>query len=218
MVLMEILEQAQAGQFFATVGAATGLSAAEAKSAIAALAPAIAEALRNRASQDETAYDHLLDVLEDGGDDFLDSPNAVQDREAIADGNAILKDVFGSQAKALKTAKALAPGVDAGALPKLTAISACAVLAALERGSRAPLGLMGSRPLAGEAGSSGGLLGSIVSAVIEGVVQGATRSLSRKASSRHRYSSRSRRKTTRRRTTRPSLESIFSELLGLGRR
>lgn len=218
MALMDILEQAQGGGFLAAAGQAAGLDAGEAKVVMHALAPAIADALRERAGQDEEAFDRLLDLLEDGGDDVLSVPGALAKADALSDGKAVLKDIYGTEAKALKSGQALVADVPAAKLRKLMPIAAAAVLAALVRGRRnAPMTLAGAQTAVGDSG--GGLLGTIVSAVVQGVVEGATRSLKRKTTRRRSTTTTKRRKkTTRRRTTRPSLESIFGELLGLGRR
>lgn len=210
MALMDSLEQAQGGRFFAGAGRIAGLDAAQAEAAMRALSPAIAQALRKRA-RDDAAFDKLLDVIEDGqGDAFLDDPAALADPEVLADGRAILKDIYGSEAKFIKTGRALVPDLSDTALRKLMAIAASAVLAVLVRTNRGAMALSAAEPEA----RGDGLLGTIVSAVIEGAIKGATRSLSTRT--RRVYSRR--RKPARKRTQRPSLESIFGELLGLGGR
>jgi hypothetical protein len=213
MALMEILEAAQDGQFFAHAGAAVGIDENRARGVLRAICPAIAEALRAKA-EDEEAFDRLLDMLEDGdGDAFLDDPALLSDAEVRKDGLAILADLYGAK-KAIAALRPLAKDLTPDELAKLAPLGAASVLAALGRANAGKLGIAGAQP----APEGGGLLGTIVSAVVEGVVKGATRSLT-PPRRRRRYSGyyRTRRRATRRRTRRPSLNDIFGELLGIRR-
>jgi hypothetical protein len=213
MALMDILERAQGGQFFANAGAAAGIDEDRARDGLRAICPAIAEALRVKA-EDEAAFDRLLDILEDGdGDAFLDDPALLSDPEVRKDGMAILADLYGPK-KGVAALQPLAKDLSLDELATLAPIGAASVLAALGRANTSKLGIASTEP----AVESGGLLGTIVSAVIEGVVKGATRSLA-PPRRRRRYSGyyRTRRRTTRRRTRRPSLNDIFGELLGTRR-
>jgi hypothetical protein len=209
MALMDILAAAQGGAFLANVGRAAGLDETTSRAAIGALGPAIAEKLRRRA-EDAEALDALLDLLEDGdGDAFLDDPELIDDAEVTSDGKAVLKDIYGSLAAALDAGAGLT-GLSMVQVQKLMPIAAASVLAALARANGR------AQPLAGDSGGgSGGLLGSIVSAVIEGAVKGAAQSLAPKRRRRRYagYSTYRRKKRTTRRTRRPSLESIFREIL-----
>ncbi len=220
MALMDILTQAQGGAFYANAGKAVGIPPDQARAALAALCPAIALKLRQSAENEET-FDALLEIIEDGdGDGFLDDPALIGDPEVAKDGNAILTDVYGTKTAALKETKNLAPGLDKKALGTLTAIAATSVVAALARSQRQStmMPAMGVQQAAGTGG--GGLLGTIVSAVIEGAIKGAVRELAPKPRRRRRTSyasARRRRRTTKtrtRRTTRPSLDSIFRDILG----
>lgn len=220
MALLDILAQAQGGAFYANAGKAVGLPPDQARAALDALCPAIAIKLRQSAENEET-LDALLEIIEDGdGDAFLDDPALIGDPEVAKDGNAILTDVYGTKTAALKEAKSLAPDLDKKALGALTAIAATSVVAALARSQRQStmMPAMGVQQAAGTGG--GGLLGTIVSAVIEGAIKGAVREFTPKprrrrtsyASARRRRSKTT--KTRTRRTTRPSLDSIFRDILG----
>ncbi len=205
---------AQGGRFFANAGAAAGIDEAAAEAALGRMGPAIAAQLRKRA-EDPQALEALLDLLEDGdGDAFLDDSNLLNDAEVIADGNAVLADIFGS-AKAARGALAIA-AKDA-AMMKLAAIAASAVLAVLARQYAGPRmqGLMGEQRAASGGGGQGGLLSTIVEAVIKGVVQGVTRQLAPK---RRRttsvFGTRTRRRARKRRSSTPSLDQIFGEIIG----
>lgn len=211
MSLMDIFASAHGGAFFANAGQAAGLDEATARDAIQKLGPAIAEKLRVRA-QDEEAFDDLLDLIEDGdGDAFLDDATLIADKEVSSDGKAILKDIYGTQAKAVSDGMTIT-GIDKAHVSKLMPVVAASVLAALARANGGPQALAAS----GSTGQGGGLLGSIVSAVIEGAMKGAAAQLAPKRRRRRytSYTSYRRRKTTRkRRTQRPSLESIFRDIL-----
>lgn len=218
MSLMTMLEKAQGGSFFANAAAAAGIEPNEAREALGTLCPAIAQQLRARAENDSAAFDNLLDLLEEGGDTGdLDDPVALTGPEAVADGNAILEDVYGSRNAAITAARKLAPQIAETGLTKLTAIAAVSVLAALSR-STAMTPLAAAAPAKKE---GGGLLDTIISAVIKGAIQGASRQLAPRRR-RRRYSSylgrTRRRKTTRRRARTPSLDDIFGEILGTRRR
>ncbi len=208
MGLMDMLSAAQGGSFFANAGRVAGLNAGAAQAAITALAPAIATQLRKRA-EDEDAFEALLDLLEDGdGDAFLDNASLVDDPEVRSDGKAILKDIYGTQAAALKAGGELT-GLTKPTVEKLMPICAASVLAALARANGS-----GAQQLAGST-EGGGLLGSVVSAVVEGAMKGVQSSLAPKRR-RRRYTSylgaRKRKRTTRRKR-KPSLESIFRDIL-----
>jgi len=222
MALMDILTQAQGGAFYANAGKAVGIPPDEARAALDALCPAIALKLRQSA-ENEVTLDALLEIIEDGdGDAFLDDPALIGDPEVSKDGNAILADVYGTKTAALKEAKALAPDLDKKALGALTAIAATSVVAALARSQRQSIMMpaMGIQQVAGTGG--GGLLGTIVSAVIEGAIKGAMRELAPKprrrrssyaAARRRRSKTKTRTRTRTRRTTRPSLDSLFRDIL-----
>lgn len=219
MALLDILAQAQGGAFYANAGHAVGIPPEQAQAALVALCPAIAEKLRQSAQQEET-LDALLEIIEDGdGDAFLDDPVLIGDPEVGKDGNAILADVYGTKTAALKEAQALAPGVNKKALAALTAIAATSVVAALARSQRQST-MMPAMGVQQAAGTGGGLFGTIVSAVIEGAIKGAVREFTPKPRRRRRTSyasARRKRKMTKsrtRRSTRPSLDSLFHEILG----
>jgi hypothetical protein len=215
MSLMTILAAAQNGNYFANVAKACGLGAGEAKSALSSICPAIAERLRAKAESDHDSFEALLDLLDDGGGSSdLDDAEAVTGAEAISDGNAVLKDIYGSSAAALAEMKKLAPSLDGAPLQNVSAIGATSVLAALAKTYSAPATLVDA-PQA--ASGSGGLMGTIFSAVVAGVVQGVVKQLAPKRRRRRSYSGYfgTRRKPVRRRRARtPSLNDIFGQILG----
>ena len=91
MTLMSILAASDNGNYFSNVAQTCSMSAATAKSALERLCPAIAAQLKEKMQSDNNAFEALLDLLDEGGD--LDG---LTDAEAIADGKAVLDDLYGS--------------------------------------------------------------------------------------------------------------------------
>ena len=214
MALMTMLETAQGGALFGTVAKALGADVKDIKAAMASLCPAIAARLKDKAQQDENIYDTLLDLLDDGADGSgLDDAEAMTNAEAISDGNAILDDIYGSRNAAVSAMRAIAPSVPETILPKLSAISATAVLSALAKGRPAAAPLASAQPAA----ESGG--GGIIAAIVKGLMQGLARQLAprRRRRSYSSYFGTRRRRPARRRTRTP-LDDIFGEILGGKRR
>ena len=217
MSMMIILDAAQNGNYFANVAKACGLGAGEAKSSLAKLYPAIARQLKSKAQNDSEAFEALLDLLDQGGgssdlDDITDS-------EAIADGKAVLDDLYGSPSAALAEMKRLAPGLDDTQCEKISGIAAISVLAVLSRTYSTPATLAA---VSDPAPQSGGIVATIISAVLKGILQGIARQLAPRRRRRRSYSDyfgARRRKTTRRktRTKTPSLDDIFGQILGTRR-
>lgn len=219
MALMTLLAAAQGGQFYAQAAEVLGLGSADCEAAMGQLCPAIAAQLKARAAADGELLDTLLDLLEDNGDGTpLDDPGALTGAEAIADGKAILSDIYGSQKAALAELQPLAGNVPAAKLAQLAAIGATAVLAALAQSNCAGLPLSGAQPAVG---GDRGIIGIVVDSLIKGAVSEVSRQLrpKRRRRSSTRYSTRRRkrsRSTARRRNT-SVLEDIFRGILGAGR-
>ena len=209
MTLMSVLATSDNGNYFSSVAQACSMSAGEAKSVLERLCPAIASRLKAKMQSDNNAYEALLDLLDEGGD--LDG---LTDGEAIADGKAVLEDLYGSTLAALAEMKKLAPGLDDSQYENISAIAATSVLAVLAKSYAAPASLAGST---GEAPQGGGLLTTIIYAVLKGLLQGARSQLAPRRRRRRSYTSYfgTRRKTTRRkrRAKTPTLEDIFGQIL-----
>ena len=228
MSLMTMLSAAQGGGLFAQVARSLDLDADETRKAMGVLCPAIARQLKVKAAKDEDLFQSLLDLIEDDdGMPPLEAPESLTDADAVADGNAILGDIYGSRNAAMVALRKVAEQVPERELAKLAPISATAVVAALAQANRTrtsqPMPLAAAQPVA-ESGDSG-IIGSIIGAVISGAVQGVVRELtSAKRRSTTSYTkSRSRKKsgrtkrttsTQRRRTTSASIEDIFRDILG----
>ena len=128
MTLMSILAASDNGNYFSNVAQACSMSTATAKSALERLCPAIAAQLKEKMQSDNNAFEALLDLLDEGGD--LDG---LTDAEAIADGKAVLDDLYGSPAAALAEMKRLAPGLSDAQTENISAIAATSVLAVLAK-------------------------------------------------------------------------------------
>ena len=87
---------------------------------------------------DNNAFEALLDLLDEG-----DDLNGLTDGEAIADGKAVLDDLYGSRAAALSEMKKLAPGLSDAQYENISAIAATSVLAVLAKSYAAPATLAG---------------------------------------------------------------------------
>jgi hypothetical protein len=217
MSMMSILETAQNENYFANVANACGISAGEAESTLEKLCPAIARQLKSKTQNDSDAFEALLDLLDEGGGSSdLDN---LTDSEAIADGKAVLEDIYGSPANALAEMKKLAPGLSDDTCEKISAIAATSVLAVLAKSYSAPAALSA---VSDPAPQSGGILSTIISAVLKGIMQGLARQLAPRRRRRRSYSDyfgTRRRKATRRkaRARTPSLEDIFGQILGTRR-
>jgi len=209
MTMMSILSKSEDGDYFGRVGRACNMSAATAEASLAHLCPAIALRLKEKSANDTNTFEALLDLL-DEGDDLA----GLTDGEAIADGKAVLADLYGSTPAALAEMKKLAPGLSDAQSENISAIAATSVLAVLAKSYGAAAPLAGST---GEAPQGGGLMATIMAAVIAGLLQ-AFRSKFAPRRRRRSYTSyfgTRRRKTTRRRrrAKTPTLEDIFGQIL-----
>ena len=210
MTMMGILSKTENGDYFGRVGRACNMDAATAEASLARLCPAIALRLKEKSANDNNAFEALLDLLDEG-----DDLTGLTDAEAIADGKAVLADLYGSTPAALAEMKKLAPGLSDAQSENISAIAATSVLAVLAKSYGAPAPLASS---AGEAPQGGGLMATIMAAVIAGLLQAFRSKFAPKRRRRRSYTSyfgTRRRKTTRRRrrAKTPTLEDIFGQIL-----
>jgi hypothetical protein len=223
MSLMTLLEQAQGGGLYDAVARSLDLDDAETRKAMRQLCPAIAARLREKAAADPDLFQTLLDLIEEGAEGSpLDTVEALTGAEAVADGNAILEDVYGSRNEAMVALREVDETIPERELRKLAPISATAVVAALAQANR-PMALAQSAAPArsGTGGGTGGegIIATLVSAIIAGIVSALSRQLTSRTRRRTpRYSrTRSKRKTSRtprRRTTTASVDDVFRDILG----
>jgi hypothetical protein len=222
MSLMTVLEQAQGGRLFAQVASSLDLGADETRAFMHKLCPPIAERLRARAAADEELFQSLLDLIEDGTQlSPLEDPEGLTGPEAIADGNAILEDVYGSRNAAMVALRAAGEAIPERELAKLAPISATAVVAALAAANR-PMALAAAAAPARSRSAGEGFVSALVSAIIAGIVAALAKRFTtprrRRTSSytrtRTRRRTAARTSTARRRTTTASVEDVFRDILG----
>ena len=221
MSLMQILERAQGGRLFAAVARALDLDAAQTAKAMRKLCPAIATQLHARASEDEDLFQSLLELIADNGEaSLLEDGQVLTGSEAIADGNAILDDLYGSRSAAMAALRKVDETLPERELSKLAPISATAVVAALASANR-PLALAGAQAQGISAGGAAqGFFTALVSAIVAGLVSAFSRKMAsgttrRRSTGYARTRSRKMTSTTRRRrrTAQASVEDVFRDIL-----
>ncbi len=210
MTMMSLLSKTENGDYFGRVGLACNMSAATAEASLARLCPAIALRLKEKSANDNNAFEALLDLLDEG-----DDLTGLTDAEAIADGQAVLADLYGSTPAALAEMKKLAPGLSDAQCKNISAIAATSVLAVLAKSYTAPATLAGSTD---EAPQGSGLMATIMAALIAGLLQALRSKFAPRRRRRRNYTSyfgTKRRKTVRRkrRAKTPTLEDIFGQIL-----
>jgi hypothetical protein len=219
MSLMTLLEQAQGGGLYSAVARSLDLDDGETRKAMRKLCPAIAARLQEKAAADQDLFQTLLELIEDGEEASpLENAETLTGTEAVADGNAILDDIYGSRNEAMVALRQVDETIPERELSKLAPISATAVVAALAQANR-PLALAASASGVRSAAGGEGIFATLVSAIIAGIVSALSRRLTTRTRRRTaRYSrTRSRRKTSRtprRRTTTASVEDVFRDILG----
>lgn len=210
MALIEILEAAEGGRFYANAAKAAGVAEAQARAAIEKLAPAIARRLKEKAGKSPEAFEQLLDLIEEGDAAELQQDGALTDADAHGDGAAILDELYGSAQAAQASLGGLAGGLEKLQAYALACIGATAVLATLSA-SNARM-LTGDAPQAASSGG-GGILSNILAALVKGLVQGAARQLAPRRRRRRYASYYARRRTTGRRRRSIGLDDVFREIL-----
>jgi uncharacterized protein DUF937 len=133
MSITSELEKAQGGQLYRKLGEIAGLSAADARQIMEGLCPSIAARLKERAS-DRTAYEALLELLEDNEGDLIMGGDLTEE-DVLEDGRTVLADIYGSDERARDEGKAtaLALRIEPGAAEQLHPIAAALVLSILGR-------------------------------------------------------------------------------------
>jgi hypothetical protein len=223
MSLMTLLEQAQGGRLYSAVAQSLDLDDAETRKAMRKLCPAIADKLHEKAARDEELFQTLIDLIEGGaGASPLDTPETLTGAEAVADGNAILDDIYGSRNGAMVALRQVDETIPERELSKLAPISATAVVAALAQANR-PMALAAAQPVAGQAPQ--GFFGALLAAIIAGIVSALTKQLKPRTTRRRtsyartrnqrKTTAKSRSATTRRKTaSQVSVEDLFRDILG----
>lgn len=219
MSLMTLLEQAQGGGLYPAVARSLDLDEAQTRKAMRKLCPAIAAKLQEKAAKDDEMFQTLLDMIETSGQASpLEDAESLTNAEAVADGNAILDDVYGSRNSAMVALRAVDETIPERELSKLAPISAVAVVAALAQANRPMALAAAAMPAAGSSAGSG-FMSALIAAIVAGIVAALKKQLGPKPRRRTTSYARTRntRKTTARKTTRrktASVEDVFRDILG----
>ena len=135
MNILDAILGAQGGGAAAEAGQRVGLSQEQTSTALSALVPALASGLQRNASL-PGGLDSLLGALTNGGHArYIDDPAALQNNDAVADGNNILGHILGSKDESRKVASQAAAetGIGEDALKKLLPIAASMVMGSLAK-------------------------------------------------------------------------------------
>lgn len=175
MNMLDMLMQAQNGNAMNNLGQQFGLSETQTRQAVGQLLPAFSSGLKqNTASQDGLL--DLLKALQNGRhEQYYENPNAINDRQAVEEGNGILGHVFGSKdvSRAVADRASANTGIGSSILKQMLPVVASMVMGALAKQTREPSmqqtlgGLLGG----GGGYQSGGLdsaLGSLIGGVLSG--------------------------------------------------
>jgi hypothetical protein len=159
MDILELIAGAQGGGPVNQLASQFGLKPEQARSAMAALIPAVAAGLqRNMAT--EPGLSGLLSALESGRHEtYLESPDRLSDPTTTTDGNAILGHVLGSKDVSRQVAANASQqtGIDPAVLKKMLPLVAALAMAGLSRQTKTAAG--GAAKAAGLAALLGPLLG-----------------------------------------------------------
>lgn len=220
MSLLTVLEQAQGGGLYAAVARNLDLDENQTRKAMRQLCPVIAASLQQRAAADEDLFQTLLDMIETSGQGSpLDDAENLTSAEAIADGNAILDDVYGARNAAMVALRQADATIPERELSKLAPISAVAVVAALAQVNR-PMALAATAQTAVGNSAGSGFMGALLSAIIAGILAALKKQFGpkprrRRASySRTRNTRKTTRKTTPARRKTASVADVFKDILG----
>jgi hypothetical protein len=147
MRALEIIDEAQSGAAVANLARALGISETEAHAAVAAALPEMIRGIeRNTLSRAGLAG--LVSAIGEGHhEQILDSPAAWTDPRAIADGQAVLNHIMGSERNAERLAAntAQVAGLGSGIIKLLLPILAQWLLGALTKSTKGGLGDILSR-------------------------------------------------------------------------
>jgi len=166
MDIIDILAGAQGGHGLDNLGRQFGLSPAQTRSAVEALAPAVAAGISRNAGSGGGLGDLIGAVLQGNHGRYLDDSSATQYDAAVDDGNAILGHVFGSKdvSRGVAMKAGELSGVGSAILRKMLPVIATMVMGAL---AKRMLGGGGAAASPGRS-SGGGGLGDILGDILGG--------------------------------------------------
>jgi hypothetical protein len=164
MNILDSILSARNGSAVREIGSQLGLPEDRTTAALAALVPALAAGLQRNAGS-SSGLESLMGALSGGRHaQYLDNPATLTQPETIADGNGILRHVFGSKEVSREVAgrAAAQTGIGADVLKRMLPMAAALMMGALARESSTT-----APPSPGAAGMAGGNLMSILGATFD---------------------------------------------------
>lgn len=135
MNLADLLLQAQSGGAVRQLSEQFGLGEGQAQSAISALLPMLAGALRQNAST-EGGLEGLLGALQSGNHErYVDDPSSLASPDTVADGNGILSHLFGSKdvSREVASRASAQTGIGADVMKQMLPLVASMVMGGLSK-------------------------------------------------------------------------------------
>lgn len=150
--LLATIREARGGEVIGALARRAGLDESGTERAMRALVPEIGRALRST-SESRTGAPAMHAITQNGRyERYLEEPAALDEPQAMEQGEALLRDLFGSHEDAREVAEAVAraSALDAGAVERLQPLVAVLAVGALSREVRATTptvpGHFGTRP------------------------------------------------------------------------
>jgi len=153
MNLADLILQAQDGGAVRQLSGQFGLGQDQTQSAISALLPMLAGALRQNTSN-EGGLEGLMGALQSGRHErYVDDPSSLASPDTVADGNGILSHLFGSKEVSREVASRASAqtGIGADVLKQMLPLVASMVMGGLSKQTSQGASL-------GQASSGGGIL------------------------------------------------------------
>lgn len=146
MTILDVIMQAQDGAATRQLGQNFGLDPTQTQSALGALLPSLAGAVKQNASA-SGGLETLQYVLTKGNHQrYLNDPSTLSAPDTVADGNGVLKHLLGSKDVSLKLAAnaSAQTGIDADVLKKMLPVVAGMMMGGLSKQWTRQGGLLGT--------------------------------------------------------------------------
>lgn len=167
MGMLETILNANNGSAVDELSRQFGLDRSQTQSALDQLVPALNAGMK-RNIQNQPGLDSLLGALAGGRhEQYLDAPDVLDQRAAVADGNGILGHIFGSKEVSREVAGRAAQktGLDANTLKRMLPLVAAMLMGAMSKRTSS-MGVQRGAPQS----SAGGMLGSLLDADGDGSI------------------------------------------------
>jgi hypothetical protein len=137
MNILETLLSSQGGDALRQVGSSLGLDPGKTEAVLGRLLPALTGGMKQNLTR-QGGVQALTHALESGNHQrYLDEPSALQDDQAVSEGNAILGHLLGGKEESRNVAGQVAgdTGIDSSIVRKMLPIAAAALMGALSKGT-----------------------------------------------------------------------------------